>query len=188
MRPTRADFARASTSPTGASFTFEQVRILGMDPQKEWLKLLIGTEIPIDVWNRFVQAGAAKRKKNYERIGRRLEDGPIPGYDNASRALSSGKSSSQPHPSELSVPLPSSQFVPEPKRRELFESEDWKFLRSYVLRKHQYTCQHCGTRNVRLHVDHKIPITVDWSRRLDLLNLQVLCEDCNVGKSNFFVG
>jgi hypothetical protein len=159
-----------------------------MDPNKEWLKPLIGTEIPADVWAKFVKAGLAKRRKNYEKIGRKLEDGPMPGYDNTSRALASGKGSGQLHPSAIAVNLPGSKFVPEPKRRELFESDDWKFLRTYALRRDNYTCQHCGARNVRLHVDHKIPITVDWSRRLDLLNLQVLCGDCNVGKSNFLVG
>lgn len=186
MKPTRKDFAFAATSPSGCGFTNEQIRILGMDPKKQWLKLLIGTEIPDEIWEAFVGAGDSKREENYKKQGRSVSDGPTQFTNEAQ--FSASLNSIHSHPSEIRKSLPDTNFIPEPARNELFKSEDWKFARAFVLRRDKYTCQHCRAKGVRLHVDHKIPITVDWSRRLDLLNLQTLCEDCNVGKSNFFVG
>jgi len=186
MTPTRKDFALAATSPSGCGFTNEQIKILGMDPRKQWLKMLIGTQIPDEVWEAFVRAGDSKRKLNYRKQNRRVEDGPTQFMDEGS--ISRSLNSIHRHPSESGKSLPATSFIPEPARNELFQSEDWKFARAFVLRRDKYTCQHCRAKGVRLHVDHKIPITVDWSRRLDLLNLQTLCEDCNVGKSNYFIG
>jgi hypothetical protein len=188
MIPNRWDFAKAATSPGGSGFTHKQVKILGMKPNGEWLKPLLNTFIPDEIWAAFVKAGDARRKRNYEKLGRKLEDGPYPLRTETTRALASGKKPHEEHPSSRQIVAPGTNFISAPIRRQLFESEQWRAMRALVLRLDNYTCQHCGARNVRLHVDHKIPITVDWSRRLDLLNLQVLCEDCNVGKSNFFVG
>ncbi len=186
MIPTREDFAHAATHPSGTGFTRTQLQILGVDQESGWLKSLIGTEIPDDVWERFVQAGNAKRAENYEKANVALVHGPLNWNRNGPKFKPEGKRFK--HPSEARPSLPDSNFIPQHKRRELFDSQDWKFLRSYVLRRDRYTCQHCGARGIELHVDHKIPVTVDWSRRLDLLNLQTLCADCNSGKSNFFVG
>jgi 5-methylcytosine-specific restriction endonuclease McrA len=50
-----------------------------------------------------------------------------------------------------------------------------------------YKCQACGkgvSDNVKLHVDHKIPL--DWGGTNLEDNLWTLCEDCNLGKKNFF--
>jgi 5-methylcytosine-specific restriction endonuclease McrA len=48
-------------------------------------------------------------------------------------------------------------------------------------------CMCCGasSQEVRLAVDHVIPIRKDWSRRLDASNFQVLCAvDCNLAKAS----
>lgn len=69
----------------------------------------------------------------------------------------------------------------------LYKSEAWRRLRYDVLKEQGGVCQLCGRgrkHGVVLHVDHIIPLSVDWSKRLDRNNLQVLCEDCNLGKSN----
>lgn len=73
------------------------------------------------------------------------------------------------------------------KAQQLYLSEEWRALRYEVLREQGGVCQLCGRGRkdgVILHVDHIIPLSKDWSRRLDKNNLQVLCEDCNLGKSN----
>lgn len=50
-----------------------------------------------------------------------------------------------------------------------------------------HLCQSCGKGakdNVKLHVDHKIPL--EWGGTNLDDNLWVLCEECNLGKKNFF--
>lgn len=72
---------------------------------------------------------------------------------------------------------------------DFIRSEAWRGIRYLALRLYGNKCRACGrtpANGVQIHVDHIKPCSVDWSRRLDLLNLQVLCEDCNLGKSNLF--
>lgn len=84
---------------------------------------------------------------------------------------------------------------PKPKKTEFvynggdsfFESREWKALRYKALVLHGAACQCCGaTRHdgVKMHVDHIKPRSKFPRLQLDLSNLQVLCEPCNVGKSN----
>lgn len=68
-----------------------------------------------------------------------------------------------------------------------YESREWRELRYKALVLHGATCQCCGTSRkdgARLHVDHIKPRSKFPKLQLDLSNLQVLCEDCNLGKSN----
>ena len=63
----------------------------------------------------------------------------------------------------------------------------WRAVRYRALRKYGGCCQCCGARatpNHPIHVDHIKPRSryPELSLRLD--NLQVLCEDCNKGKSD----
>lgn len=57
-------------------------------------------------------------------------------------------------------------------------------LRQDVLQRDKFTCQHCGRSapDVVLHIDHVIPESKGGPTELD--NLQVLCEECNIGKGN----
>ena len=58
-------------------------------------------------------------------------------------------------------------------------------VRSKVLARDRYRCRHCGISvdlGAVLHVDHVIPISRGGTS--DLINLQTLCQDCNLGKSN----
>lgn len=48
-------------------------------------------------------------------------------------------------------------------------------------------CELCGEGagpGRALNVDHIVPLSKDWSRRLDPANCQVMCGDCNHGKLN----
>jgi 5-methylcytosine-specific restriction endonuclease McrA len=65
-----------------------------------------------------------------------------------------------------------------------FLSKEWQDIRPIILERDLYTCQMCGTSHGSLQIDHIKPITVDWENRLNPDNLQVLCADCNRGKSN----
>ena len=68
-----------------------------------------------------------------------------------------------------------------------YESREWMQLRYAVLKRDGAKCALCcSTRadGVRLHVDHIKPRSVFPELELDPENLQVLCEPCNLGKSN----
>lgn len=61
-------------------------------------------------------------------------------------------------------------------------------LRFKVLKRDNFSCVHCGASpaknpTINLHIDHIKP----WSRggETEISNLQTLCQNCNLGKSNF---
>lgn len=58
-----------------------------------------------------------------------------------------------------------------------------KRLRYEVLRRDNYTCRYCGASapSVLLEIDHVVPRSAGGTDARE--NLQVLCEDCNAGKS-----
>lgn len=67
------------------------------------------------------------------------------------------------------------------------QSREWLDLRFKVLKKHNGACQLCGARGSAtspLQVDHIKPRSKFPHLALTESNLQVLCRDCNVGKSN----
>lgn len=88
-----------------------------------------------------------------------------------------------------SLPAPISKPKP-PKTKpndRFYESREWRELRYKALVKHGPKCQCCGaTRGpgVVLHVDHVKPRSKFPALQLELENLQILCADCNIGKSN----
>lgn len=68
-----------------------------------------------------------------------------------------------------------------------YKSLAWRQVRYLALR-NSVGCNFCGARardGVYLHVDHVKPISKYPELRLSLDNLQVLCEDCNVGKGSW---
>lgn len=72
-------------------------------------------------------------------------------------------------------------------RDPFFESREWQMLRHRVLRKSRGHCELCGHRgdgNNPLQVDHIKPRSRYPHLALAEHNLQVLCRDCNMGKSN----
>lgn len=71
-------------------------------------------------------------------------------------------------------------------RIDFYKSEEWQKLRYKILRKYKYQCMACGRKppNVIIHVDHIKPRSKYPELELEPDNLQLLCEDCNLGKSN----
>lgn len=65
-----------------------------------------------------------------------------------------------------------------------YTSEQWRKLRYEVIRTRGRVCQCCGASNTEIHVDHIKPRSKYPELALDAGNLQVLCRDCNMGKSN----
>ncbi len=68
-----------------------------------------------------------------------------------------------------------------------YKSRAWRELRVDALKKYGRECCLCGATSgngVVLHVDHIKPRSKYPELELELSNLQILCEDCNLGKSN----
>ena len=72
-------------------------------------------------------------------------------------------------------------------RSAFYQSDAWRRIRYAVLERDGARCACCGRtpqrHDVVVHVDHIKPRSVEPERELDPTNLQVLCEDCNLGKS-----
>jgi len=69
---------------------------------------------------------------------------------------------------------------------DFYQTREWRKLRWDVLTASDGRCGMCGRgkkHGVVLHVDHILPRSKYPSVELDRSNLQVLCEDCNLGKS-----
>ena len=67
-----------------------------------------------------------------------------------------------------------------------YKSRAWHELRYRIFNKYGHRCQKCGADQSQstLHVDHIKPRSKYPQLELDPNNLQVLCEGCNLGKSN----
>lgn len=79
--------------------------------------------------------------------------------------------------------------VADPAADSFYTSREWRRLRYRVLRKHGHRCMSCGLtpdQGVKIHVDHIKPRSLFPDLALEFSNLQVLCEVCNLGKSNEF--
>ena len=63
----------------------------------------------------------------------------------------------------------------------------WRLLRYEALKRADGKCECCGTtaENSPLHVDHIKPKSVHPDKEYGVDDLQVLCEDCNIGKGNW---
>ncbi len=81
--------------------------------------------------------------------------------------------------------LTSATPIHEPQIRKSIDAK----LKYAVLQRDNSTCQRCGanihnTPNVKLVIDHKIPVELGGETTID--NLWTLCDDCNGGKQAFF--
>jgi hypothetical protein len=70
---------------------------------------------------------------------------------------------------------------------EFYQTREWRELRWKVLIAGNGKCNECNrgkADGIILHVDHIKPRSKFPELELVFTNLQVLCEDCNIGKSN----
>lgn len=68
---------------------------------------------------------------------------------------------------------------------EFYSSRSWQNLRYEAFKRYGKHCALCGRSTadgVTLHVDHIKPRSKYPEMALDIENLQILCEDCNMGK------
>jgi 5-methylcytosine-specific restriction endonuclease McrA len=81
---------------------------------------------------------------------------------------------------------PAASWPTEDAIRDFYASWDWKRLSYDVKLERGRKCECCGAKapDVRIHTDHVKPIRRYWHLRLSRSNLQILCEDCNMGKGS----
>ena len=68
-------------------------------------------------------------------------------------------------------------------RLKFYSSPGWKKVRSVAFMVYGVECRKCGSTE-NPNVDHIVPIKVNPKKRLNLMNLQILCSDCNGEKLN----
>lgn len=65
--------------------------------------------------------------------------------------------------------------------KSFYNSKLWRETSKLVLLKADYVCAMCG--GDASMVDHIVSVKADWSRRLDIDNLQASCKACNDSKA-----
>ena len=68
------------------------------------------------------------------------------------------------------------------KYAEFYNSAEWKKLRNQKFYDADGLCELCRKNGIikeAKEIHHKIPLNVDWSKRLDYDNLIALCSDCH---------
>lgn len=68
-----------------------------------------------------------------------------------------------------------------------YKSTAWRKKRKQALRRDEYLCQRCknefGLITIATLVDHIVPTKVKWELRLDIDNLQAMCDECHAIKT-----
>lgn len=68
------------------------------------------------------------------------------------------------------------------KHKDFYNSSDWKALRNYKFGMADGLCENCKKKGIvraGREVHHIIPIEQDYSKRLDIDNLVLLCPSCH---------
>ena len=63
-----------------------------------------------------------------------------------------------------------------------YKTKEWILVRGLALARDGYQCVSCRKQGIKKQaemVHHKIPVKKDWSKRLELANLESLCEACH---------
>lgn len=75
----------------------------------------------------------------------------------------------------------------EPKEKSFYSTREWKELRYQAFLKYPRRCIVCGAteETAKLVVDHIKPVWKYPELKLDIHNLQIMCNDCNWGKGGW---
>ena len=158
-----------------------------------WKSQMLGANVTEEYWDRFVAAKNTKRKKQ-KKVKPEIIN-KVSGNDGKDWAWK---------PADDDIPeikvKPSkkgkNRGKNKAKRKKItrfdnesfYTSRNWRELRARVLEKYECKCMMCGrspkAHKVIIHVDHIKPRSKHPELSLTFNNLQLLCEDCNLGKSN----
>ena len=161
------------------------IEMAGSSP---WVKKLIGMEVPEAWWNNFIRAKSFLAVKNKQPQPKIINAMPAPnGWDWQPEKKDTPKiklsfSGKKKNKKEKRIKITRSD------NQTFYKSEEWLSLRVRVLQKYACKCMMCGRspkdHGVVIHVDHIKPRSKYPELSLEFSNLQLLCSDCNIGKSN----
>lgn len=131
--------------------------------------------MPRDWWNPKEVAGM-RNDRRYAKF--KIVNGKVAKKQKAKQKLRAENQVKQPRAPGAALEFDKAAF---------YKSIQWRQLRYLALR-NSGGCNCCGAKasdGVYLHIDHIKPISRYPELRLSLDNVQVLCEDCNVGKGSW---
>lgn len=67
---------------------------------------------------------------------------------------------------------------------DFYSSLEWTWVRKVPIKVYGRVCMRCGARGGEIHVDHIKPRSKYIELQLSPLNLQILCKNCNINKSD----
>lgn len=160
--------------------------------KQQWKQAMIGMNVTPDQWITFISLGR-KTKKNANQAKAKTPINPVSAKHDG-WAWKPGKDDIPPI--KFKGKLQKNRGVKKKHREKLskkddvsfYSSREWLQLRVRVLEKYECKCMMCGrspkVHGVIIHVDHIKPRSKFPELALEFSNLQVLCEECNMGKSN----
>ena len=166
-----------------------QLRMIGVawPPTTGWMRAVEKKRVEISESDAaiFVGYGAGTASKSAVRRANRVNRKASKAAKKAGDTAPAQKafSASDWHPVQQII---AAQVAAAPKVS-FYESREWRELRYKALVKYGPVCQCCGASRATgavIHVDHIKPRSKFPERMLSLDNLQILCADCNLGKSN----
>lgn len=178
------EMIREAASDRGG-FTSKQIKYAQEKFPGSWKRQLIGSEVSKEWWDGFVDRRKKSKKKkvkakviNTFSVKKDWSWKPDVA-DVPPIKISSKKDGRKKKKRERVSRLDSAEF---------YRSREWLELRVRVLERYECKCMMCGRsprdHGIVIHVDHIKPRSKRPDLSLEFTNLQLLCEDCNKGKSN----
>ena len=127
-------------------------------------------------WSKIINNGVYKRKKLKKKTAKEIRE--MLKADPALKFLVD---------QHIKTKVPKELIKPKKKKKtnaKFYISQEWKELRYKAIKTYGKKCMCCNSTDKTIHVDHIKPRSLYPDLALELSNLQILCADCNLGKSN----
>jgi len=187
MRVTKEDLVASRTKKGG--YTKIQIylaqRITGCD---KWASAIVTMDIPVSSWEDFVAAGSPLSSRKRTKKAKLLNPFPVE-HDGLWKPKPEDIPKIKPKKTKKSKGRKQKkEKVSQTSNVDFYSSREWRELRYRVLRKYDAKCMLCGYdgQSKHIHVDHIKPRSKFPELSLEFSNMQILCRDCNLGKSNKF--
>lgn len=194
MKVTKQLMESARTVNNG--FTMAQVRHAQTRFDGAWKRKLQKSNVPQAFWDEFVRLGTLSKKLGIDIVKKKKSK--------VSKKILNPFSASKKDdwswsPTEKDTPVAKfkktktkkgkvRKLISRKDNADFYNSKEWRAVRVRVLEKFNCSCMMCGRspreHKIVIHVDHIKPRSKYPELSLDFNNLQLLCEDCNMGKSN----